>query len=811
MNEFFALLLAAGALFGLLVAPIWCLVAILRLHRRFDEESARQNAALQALRRELGGAAELTPSATTFVPPLPIVSPPKLPPAPPAYVPVAVGAASVAPAPLPPPAALPPVPPPPRAPMPPPAPEPPPDSGVGRLLQTAWNWLLVGEEYRKPGISVEVAVATNWLTRVGVLVVLAFVGFFLKHSIDQGLLGPTARVALCFASGAAGVAGGLRLFGRRYHLLGQGLVAAGVATLYFAVFAATNLYALLPVPAGFGLMALVTAVAGVIAVRFRTFLPALLGTLGGYLTPVMLRTAERHDLWLFGYLLVLAAGVTVVAWRRNWPALTYICVVCHNLVFFSALDWAPHTGALAVTLPFFAAYFALFTTAVFSHGLSRGEPASTLELAGLFGVAAIFFGGGYDLVKASFGKASVAWLTLGMAAYYTAHVYWLLHRATRDRRRLAAFLGLAAGALALTLPLVLSHAWLTMSWAVLATCALWVGVTLDSPFLRGIGLALYALVAAKLGLHDLGYAYAGPAAATHADYARAALDRAMQFGVPVASFWLGARLLRRVPRDDVRLSDAARLPAVGTWGVLALVSMYGLLFLFLNLETYAFWQQAWPSFGLTGLTVIWAGFGLYLLARGPGLRPGVLGALAGLALLLAAGKLCFDFTEWHPQFDHGRYGAGYAEWGGAVRLFDVALGAGFLAWAWRAWRNLDATRPIGRACGYVALAVLFLHVTFETGTAFGRYVPEFRAGAISVAWTLYAFGLVFVGIRCDARPLRYMGLALFAVVVLKVFLSDLRHLAAIYRIVASGVLGGVLLLAAFLYLRPAHGESKEHA
>jgi uncharacterized membrane protein len=69
-----------------------------------------------------------------------------------------------------------------------------------------------------------------------------------------------------------------------------------------------------------------------------------------------------------------------------------------------------------------------------------------------------------------------------------------------------------------------------------------------------------------------------------------------------------------------------------------------------------------------------------------------------------------------------------------------------------------------------------------------------------VLWAAFALGLVLSGILWGMAPLRYVGLALFAIVAAKVFFSDLAQLDKLYRIVAFAVLGVIVLCGSFVYL-----------
>lgn len=172
----------------------------------------------------------------------------------------------------------------------------------------------------------------SWIA--GVLFALTAI-YFLRYSIDHGWLKPPIRMAMGLVMGAGLLALCEHRIARRYAITANALGAAGIVALFSTFFAAHTLWHLLGPVSAFVLMVLVTAVAVALSIRHNALFIALLGLVGGFATPALLSTGEDHPIGLFGYLLLLNAGLAWVALRKSWPVLSIL-----SLVFTTFYQWA---------------------------------------------------------------------------------------------------------------------------------------------------------------------------------------------------------------------------------------------------------------------------------------------------------------------------------------------------------------------------------------------------------------------------------------------------------------------------------------
>jgi uncharacterized membrane protein len=178
----------------------------------------------------------------------------------------------------------------------------------------------------KPGLDWESLISVRGFAWLGGVALFLGAALFLHYAIQHGWITPAMRVAIGGTVGIAALIGGDRLRAKG-EWAGQATSGAGVAILYASFYAAAMLYHLVPTFVAFAAMILVTIVAGVVAVTRKTFLLALLGLTGGFLTPPLLSSGEDHPIVLFAYVLLLDLGVVAVVRRRGWREIQLLALL----------------------------------------------------------------------------------------------------------------------------------------------------------------------------------------------------------------------------------------------------------------------------------------------------------------------------------------------------------------------------------------------------------------------------------------------------------------------------------------------------
>ena len=243
------------------------------------------------------------------------------------------------------------------------------------------DWFCVRGVFAPKGTTREFAVATRWLTRVGAVVLVGAISYFLMLAIDKGWIGPVQRVYGMMAWGVFGTLFGvwLKQKSERYAILGELCAAVGLVALYLS-FGLGHRYFKPPVItsgciAFAGLFA-ATLAAGALSVRLKSLMIAALALVGGFLVPTICSFTD-HEVQLHLYLAVLSVGAYGVACFRGWTVYALAAIVASAL--FSTLKCG--TGASCngtVLYLFHLLEFALFVAMTVRSAVYNGNAGRML-------------------------------------------------------------------------------------------------------------------------------------------------------------------------------------------------------------------------------------------------------------------------------------------------------------------------------------------------------------------------------------------------------------------------------------------------
>lgn len=210
--------------------------------------------------------------------------------------------------------------------------------------------------------------AANWLILGGGAALALSLIFLVKYSVDQGFLGPIARVTIGALSGIGLVALSQFLRGRsierladivREDVLPPTLAAAGLIALYASCFGAHALYDLLSGETTFALLAMIS-IAGVALSLVHGPYIAALGLAGAYLVPLIVTTDSASAMIFFAYLAFVTLTGLVLTRFRQWNWLSWLAFIGSTLWF---LLWSVGPSNLSDDLVFAVLYVAAIAVA----------------------------------------------------------------------------------------------------------------------------------------------------------------------------------------------------------------------------------------------------------------------------------------------------------------------------------------------------------------------------------------------------------------------------------------------------------------
>jgi len=682
------------------------------------------------------------------------------------------------------------------------------------ILRKAWSWFVVGEEFRNPKFSMEYAVASAWLLRAAIIILLLGGVFIANYSIEKGILGPIPRVIGILLMGVVLLVSGIKLAYTKYHPIAQGLLGGGIAFLYIGIFAGFAQYHLFPYLVAFGLMLVVTAVAGYISVRLNSMLTAIFGVIGGYITPLLVNNGDVNLTAFYSYMLILTICILAIAKFKDWKILNALAFIFTYALFFYSLKSTGDCDAVTWTTiqTFFAIFFILFSLIPIIYNIFNRIESTYIEVIFMFLNVTIFFCKAYDLIVNNFDRQYASILTISLTIFFILQIYIFLKKKIIDKKLLVFFAGTAAFFLIFTIPVLLSGKLITTAWALMALIFIWMSRKLKCNILRMIGYILYGLTIGRLIFVDFYDNFVSSASFAH--YWKYMLGRILTFGTTVASFACASYILKKEKLESQAeyANVLEKNNVIGSTDIPGVIKVlfwiiFASVFVYLQFEIYHICEHAISNLEMPLIALIWIVTFYYLIKKSCDFeKPLFLYVLFGLACIFFIKLVSVDLLFW--DFSYVKFvfiDEPYSFINASFRLLNfvpIILAFAYFSMITKNINDYDVEKFVSyKKLMTCSLAILFCYSTFELNSMLLYKVPGFQYGGISILWCTFAIIFLIYGILKNAKVFRTVSLILFAVTIAKVFIFDLRELSQIYKITAFIILGLIILFAAFAYVK----------
>jgi hypothetical protein len=626
----------------------------------------------------------------------------------------------------------------------------------------------------------EERIGARWLLYAGIGSLILGISYFIKFAFDNGWVSEPLRVAVGLLVGGALVAVGQRFVRQGLALFGHALSGGGLVVLYVAIYAALHIYDLIAPSTAFTAMLGVTLLGTWLADRHRVQVLAALALLGGFLTPALVGGGENRQIFLFVYNALLMVGALVMVARHAWAG---VAVLAYGLAVAMALAWGVRfyrPAAGLQTLLLLTLQLGIVTLMIVA--LRRQRDRSVLAVP-------------------------ASWILLSAPVLYHAVALWLIGRSQ------GVFLVYLLLATVAGLSAAYHAGWRWARTIVLGLVAVpfldWIG-DLVTPRWHAAGLvtavALYLLHLAGQwrDLSDDDPTVRVPIAEfVHTHATGVFLPLALYTFLEDRAAWWNAPMLTALACWNLGIAAVlrVRMPVL-SWQFVALAATLGAVAIsewFEGPVVAIGWALEGAALGYAGLQARnrWLDRGALTLFSLSSLR--LMDALASplavgtwpvvnaraLAAVIIVGAMAWLAARVEEAPEH---------FGGALVRHVLIVGANVLAIAW--------------------ISAEIVHVFAErayASTAAGLPAGAARADlgeqvALSVAWALYAVGLVAAGFRRGYAPARYLAIALFGLTIVKVMTKDIAELDRVYQMLSVLALGALLVVASYLYQRTAGGR-----
>ena len=636
------------------------------------------------------------------------------------------------------------------------------------------------EEYTTSETNFEKYIGENLFGKIGILIFIIGIGFFVKYAIDQNWINETARTLMGYAVGAGMLVLAERLH-KRYHTFSS-LLAGGAFGIYYLITAiAFHYYDLFSHTMAFVILCATTIFMSAVSVLYDRKELAVTALVGGFIAPFIISTDSSSIISLQIYIGILNIGMFCLAMYKKWAILPMVSFGFTYIILWGTTAIGSFTDSEAVTIyPTLFAFATLFYVIfllpiVFILRTQYGEN-TRLGLLGIITANSFMYLIYGDFLLQHFEASSdtTAYLAFFIAGVNLAiHLYLRFRVEGQDTLR-NLMLGLAVTFASMGIPILFSTANVLMVWAAEAVLLLWLFTKEKNRIYEWASAILLFLTMGALAYYRTTDTF------IHNTGDSLFFNGAFFVTTFVSIAYFIVAVIMQYNKEF--FSDMRRLIAYTPCNAIAYALGFCILFLAFRDNFHFHLEQPISEYAsLLTANIMLLGGALILRKRFEISE----NKLAYEISLYLAGIL-FAMTVWNDTAPDGLL----------LRWLMALVTIAYMAYCMRGQllatsnpRNLHTEYAIVSTLTWLTLTRLLL-ITFNE--------VNFST-AFSLSLGIAAFILMCIGMRYHSKEIRIVSLAEFGIIIGKLILNDVWAMPALGKIIVFISLGAILLILSFLY------------
>jgi uncharacterized membrane protein len=691
------------------------------------------------------------------------------------------------------------------------------------------------DEHTPEGMdSAEVFVGQKIFSYVGIGILVIGLGLGTKVAIDKEWFGPLFQVIGGYAVAAA--LGVLGIFlKKKYEGFSVVLVGGAMASAYLMTYASYAFYGYFGQLESFVIMVILTAITVFAALKYDQELIAILGMVGAYCVPFLLDEDSGQVHIMFSYMAIINAGILFIAFKKYWRGLYYSAFGLTWLIFGSwFIMYYQPIEHFHIAITFLSIFYVTFYTAFLAHKLIQKEEFNAGDIALILVNSILFFLIGYNVLSTTIqGSEYLGMFALGNAAFHFIITMVFYQKKMAEKALFYVEAGMVLLFVTIAIPIQFDGNWIPIFWTLEAMILFFIG--------RFQGIKVYETLSYPMIIVAF-FSVCKSLVLDYRPHLKGMNDVAENIPFVINEVFLGA-ILACVGFGILAIMNRAktkRPEKPNGWQVVMdffiPIMAFTLLYFTFFAEIWVYWQQLFDASGSAPVAVDWFN-SLWDTPRALG-NADILKfraiSLLDYSLVFLGALAGLNWVAWKNK----NFGIILT----AVSMFGILLYAlmGTVMFNQLAESLMHPNPNFPLTTGkvylfkYVSLAVfvVFTIVQYLTsrGLKLGESFSQWNAGLIhlcalilisheflfladvnglsnstktslSVFWAAYAVVMMAIGISKKLGYLRISAFVIIGIVLSKLLLYDLTHLALEVKTLVFISIGVLLLIVSFLYYR----------